>query len=114
MQRHSVDLEVFDGTIEQLQGFTVLIILHPWPLLTYSSAQLQRDMMAAPSLSPEFFKTTEQYSFLSGCETVPTETVQILLTTSTFFFTPRTPPTPIVPIGGHSRFPQSKLLQLLQ
>ena len=77
--------------------------------------QLQNEKIAAPCcFITVFFKSTEQYeillkgSFLSGI------IAQILLTTFEPFFTPRTPPSPTVPIGGHSRLPQSKLLQLLQ
>ena len=82
-------------------------------LISSLLSHLQRDTIAAPG-SRDFFKSREQYWFSWGGGDEPIETAHTLLTTSAFFCTPRTPPSPIVPIGGHSRFPQSKLLQLLQ
>ena len=76
--------------------------------------QLQKEKIAAPCLREDFFKSTEQYDIIFWGSILSGTTVQILLTTSELFFTPRTPPSLIVPIGGHSRLPQSKLLQLLQ
>ena len=87
---------------------------HPLGIFNLST-QLQKDkILADPECFKDFFKYTEQYGFSASDRLLFGATTQILLTNSVFFFTPLTPPSPIVPTGGHSRLPQSKLPQLLQ
>jgi len=76
--------------------------------------QLHEVIMAGSSLFDFLLKSVLQYGITPSWQSIHVVTIQILLATLELFFTPLIPPSPIVPIGGHSRFPQSRLTQSLQ
>jgi len=78
------------------------------------ASQLQKLKIATPDSLEECFKLKKQYRLLLSVELAKVEILQMLLITSVCFLTSLTPYSTSVPIGGHSRFPQSRLAQLLQ